>query len=267
MALRNFLCGDSGAVTVDWVVLSAAIVGLGVASVVAVRSGVGSLGNDIALALGDASEAMACQDGAYEARVLTGDRAREAESIRDQIAGMSDDEVRANYTETVEKAGILRAEGQPEDYVNEILDYAALYGAELTDRRLTDDRAAAAFAALTGTGGDACGANGGDGGDGGDGGGYTLMALADLDGGRFADNFREEISRYDSEQVLRLYGESETTYYEALAAGDDEKARIMLDQMYLARQELGRRDDMDRHMPAIDDHFQHAVDAYQPPRR
>jgi hypothetical protein len=53
----HFLTSDSGAVTVDWVVLAAATVGLGVASVAAVRTGTGSLGQDIANSLASASVA------------------------------------------------------------------------------------------------------------------------------------------------------------------------------------------------------------------
>lgn len=55
MRLYKFLISDSGAVTVDWTVLAAAVVGLGVASVAAVRTGVGSLGSDISQSLSGAS--------------------------------------------------------------------------------------------------------------------------------------------------------------------------------------------------------------------
>jgi len=43
----NFLNDESGAVTVDWVVLTAAIVGLGIAVLAAVSSGVQNLSGDI----------------------------------------------------------------------------------------------------------------------------------------------------------------------------------------------------------------------------
>lgn len=45
--IHSFLNDETGAVTVDWTVLAAAVVGLGVASVGAVRTGVVSLGGDI----------------------------------------------------------------------------------------------------------------------------------------------------------------------------------------------------------------------------
>ena len=45
--IKAFAANESGAVTVDWVVLTAAIVGLGLAVVTSVRTGVGSLASDI----------------------------------------------------------------------------------------------------------------------------------------------------------------------------------------------------------------------------
>lgn len=51
----TFFRNESGAVAVDWVVLTAATVGLGIASVSAVRTGTGSLGESIRLSLENAS--------------------------------------------------------------------------------------------------------------------------------------------------------------------------------------------------------------------
>lgn len=50
-----FLRDDSGAVTADWVVLTAAAVGLGLAAAVVVGEGVGLLGTDIGASLSNAS--------------------------------------------------------------------------------------------------------------------------------------------------------------------------------------------------------------------
>lgn len=55
--LRTFLAGTSGAVTVDWVVMSAAIVGLGIASAGAVRVGTSALGDDVEASLAGADVA------------------------------------------------------------------------------------------------------------------------------------------------------------------------------------------------------------------
>ena len=45
--IKTFAADESGAVTVDWVVLTAAIVGLGIAVVASVRSGTTSVAEQI----------------------------------------------------------------------------------------------------------------------------------------------------------------------------------------------------------------------------
>ncbi len=45
--IKNFVNDESGAVTVDWVVLTAAIVGLGIAVIASVSTGVTDLGTEI----------------------------------------------------------------------------------------------------------------------------------------------------------------------------------------------------------------------------
>jgi hypothetical protein len=54
---KTFLHQEQGAVTVDWVVLAAAVVGLGVATVGSVRSGTQALGSDISSSLSAATVA------------------------------------------------------------------------------------------------------------------------------------------------------------------------------------------------------------------
>jgi Flp pilus assembly pilin Flp len=44
---KNFKNDEDGAVTVDWVVLTAAVVGLGIAALAAVRGGTGALTSTI----------------------------------------------------------------------------------------------------------------------------------------------------------------------------------------------------------------------------
>jgi hypothetical protein len=53
----SFLKSESGAVTVDWVVLSASVVGIGLASVAATSDGVRALGQDVSTSLSSASVA------------------------------------------------------------------------------------------------------------------------------------------------------------------------------------------------------------------
>ena len=61
--IKNFHNDESGAVTVDWVVLTAAIVGLGIAVVASVGGGVGSLGSNISNALSGANVEMGTGGG------------------------------------------------------------------------------------------------------------------------------------------------------------------------------------------------------------
>ncbi len=56
--LRAFHRDEEGAVTVDWVVLTAAIVGLGIAVVMSVRWGVNSLAGQIQSSLENATVAQ-----------------------------------------------------------------------------------------------------------------------------------------------------------------------------------------------------------------
>ena len=55
--IKAFAANESGAVTVDWVVLTAAIVGLGLAVISSVRTGVGDLATDISTSLSGATVA------------------------------------------------------------------------------------------------------------------------------------------------------------------------------------------------------------------
>jgi Flp pilus assembly pilin Flp len=53
--IEKFRKDEAGAVTVDWVVLTAAIVGLGLAVVASVRTGANSVGSQISSSLSSAS--------------------------------------------------------------------------------------------------------------------------------------------------------------------------------------------------------------------
>lgn len=53
--LRNFVADDSGAVTVDWVVLTAAVVGLAMVVIASVRIGTQDVGDKIQASLTTAS--------------------------------------------------------------------------------------------------------------------------------------------------------------------------------------------------------------------
>ena len=53
--IKNFHAEEDGAVTVDWVVLTAAIVGLGIAVILAVRTGTVNMASDIGTTLSGAN--------------------------------------------------------------------------------------------------------------------------------------------------------------------------------------------------------------------
>ncbi|PWJ15025.1 Flp family type IVb pilin [Jannaschia seohaensis] len=55
MLIKNFLKDESGAVTVDWVVLTAALVGLGLAVMAVISSGLENLSGDIETQMSDGS--------------------------------------------------------------------------------------------------------------------------------------------------------------------------------------------------------------------
>lgn len=67
----KFLRTDSGAVTVDWVVLAGAVVGIGIAAVASVRTGVIDMGGDIDSSLSGASVAALATLGGTGAYVHT----------------------------------------------------------------------------------------------------------------------------------------------------------------------------------------------------
>ena len=54
--IKNFRKDEDGAVTVDWVVLTAAIVGLGIAAVTTVSNGIDAAATDLVTDLGTASD-------------------------------------------------------------------------------------------------------------------------------------------------------------------------------------------------------------------
>ena len=56
--IKNFRADEDGAVTVDWVVLTAAIVGLGIAVLATVRDGATNLADEIGVELQDMDPAV-----------------------------------------------------------------------------------------------------------------------------------------------------------------------------------------------------------------
>ena len=67
--IKAFAANESGAVTVDWVVLTAAIVGLGLAVISSVRTGVGDLATDISTSLSGATVATLGELGVNQQQI------------------------------------------------------------------------------------------------------------------------------------------------------------------------------------------------------
>jgi hypothetical protein len=91
MSFSAFSADESAAVTVDWTVLTAAIVGLGVASVSAVRTGTQQMGASIESSLSAANVAR-LQLTPYNFRAMTEDGSfwNSIPLRRDQMAGTND---------------------------------------------------------------------------------------------------------------------------------------------------------------------------------
>ena len=70
--IKNFASNESGAVTVDWVVLTAALVGLGLAVMAVVSGGVEDLSTEISQGLIDNDVLNSTQVFADGNQVLTG---------------------------------------------------------------------------------------------------------------------------------------------------------------------------------------------------
>jgi hypothetical protein len=240
----GFWGATDGAVTADWVVLAAAAVGLGLASVGAVRSGSGALAGDIKTALDQASVVAICQGGAYALRQLTGEREREAQDIAAQIARMSDDELQAAYAETAVKVGVLRDANESPAYVDEILDYAALFSAELEARRLEPPRDAPALSVLAGLGG-ACGSDGAGGtlAEPGFVPDYVNYTDPRLDEDRRA--YVEEFARLGDREITRVLEEIDASFHEALARGLRDDSAKLLDLSAMLYHEALERGDPD----------------------
>ncbi len=75
--IKTFAGDESGAVTVDWVVLTAALVGLGLAVMGVVSTGIGQVSSQIETSLGQ--DHLAVSKGAFDAGKTKGPTAAPAE--------------------------------------------------------------------------------------------------------------------------------------------------------------------------------------------
>lgn len=139
----NWMQDDSGAVAVDWTVLAAAVVGLGIATVGAVRSGTGALATDIGNSLSSASVAALGELGAGDGVAAVADYVHDLLSVSqdtyDQwmaaLAGYSDESLATNYAFCAQIAAAALEGANPAGAAIYI-DAMAAYQQEMTARGL-----------------------------------------------------------------------------------------------------------------------------------
>ncbi len=146
---QRFLKTDDGAVTVDWVVLAAAVTGLGIGTVATVRTGTGSLASDINTSLSSASVAgiLAAAEAAYE--FLYYDEATQEEVI-DAYANATDSVLMLITGNILRAFDSMLASSAPTDAAM-ALDAYYVMTEELTSRGVSLPDGAPDFATLQDT--------------------------------------------------------------------------------------------------------------------
>lgn len=152
-ALLKFCASESGAVTVDWTVLTAAIVGLGLTSVAAVRTGTSSLGVSVESSLSGAGSSFGIMtfDGfvftqhnpATQIHVLNFHHDKTDELLLEQAAGQG-----WQAAEALEAGDLDRARHWVERmYISEMvirergLEHSRIHAPKLEDLRAAIDAA------------------------------------------------------------------------------------------------------------------------------
>lgn len=227
MSLRSFVNDTQGAVTTDWVVLAASVVGIGLSSVTLVRSGSLSMAADIEVALSQASVAAICQDS-YAMRVFTGEQASKAEDIAREISQQGDDQLQDSHREVAAKVEYLIANGADQAGIDENMDFLALYEAEVARRGLRTDERTPTLNSLAGVTA-ACGDNTGAVGAG----QHELVYYSDprLEEDRRA--YVEEFARLDRDQLGEYIRKIDDEFHNALANGQREDAAKLLDLSWM----------------------------------
>lgn len=133
--VRGFTADESGAVTVDWVVLSAALVGMGVATLSAVSTGTGALSDGIRATLSNASfESMsfgAAQPASFVYSLLSLSEANANHFIQFYSQHNSDAQVQNWYNMRIQDALNQMASGQN---AAQTIDYVYVFEQALINR-------------------------------------------------------------------------------------------------------------------------------------
>ncbi len=116
--MTTFVSNDSGAVTVDWVVLTAGLVGLGLAVSAVVSGGVGDLSSDVGSQLSDQEiSASFAADPLASWSPLQWDQHNAGiyDSYSDWMSNFTDDQLLAHYENTAQWSTYPPNSGHPYD--------------------------------------------------------------------------------------------------------------------------------------------------------
>ncbi len=267
---EDFIRNTDGAVTVDWVVLAAAVVGLGVTSVNVVRSGSNALAGDIQTSLSDASVALVCQGGNpsagdYQLVALVGDNAASADYHRDYFSRVDDATLMDSYRSQIRKIEDVRRDGAEVEVADQV-DYLALMAREIEARRLELDRDVPGFSEVHAS---IYGAAGGCGGDGSGSGAEPGHELAYYNDPRLEEDYRayqEEFRRLDSGVLSDTVAKIDEQFHEAINNGSLQDAAKLLDLSYMIYQEALSRGD-ERQTAEAQAHYERAYATWLETRR
>jgi hypothetical protein len=246
--LRVFSSDESGAVTTDWVVLTAAIVGMGITSVAAVRTGTGSLGAEIETSLSDSSVSLLGDEcntnssvGDY--KFQTYDEKEQANQSA-HLAEIGDTDVQKTFAEVSQKVDWYLQNDPKSPNIAAVVDHAAMVAGELERRGLDYPKSSGDFAqvhervygpantTLCSTSPSSSGT------------GTAMLMLDSYEGGEVKLKYQEALATYEHEELLKFAEKSAVMAKEAIGQGDQKSAAYQLDLLALAVDEAASREKM-----------------------
>jgi hypothetical protein len=248
----GFFANESGAITTDWVVLAAAVVGLGVGTVASVRTGTTALGADIDASLSGSSVSLlgdACKSAPsasdYKPAILSD---KDQTYQREHLAKLDDSGVQKTFSEVSVKTDWYMQNDPESKNVQELVDYAALIGSELEGRGLDYPKETGDFGAYyervngpvnttlcsTPTAGTEGGTNGA----------RAMLMLDTYENGEVKLKYQKSLAGYEAESLLEFSEKSAVLAKQAIGEGDQKTAAYQLDLLALAVDEAASREKM-----------------------
>ena len=238
---KCFWQSEDGAITTDWVVMAAAVVGLGVTSVTAVRTGSNALATDVETSLGGASVALlgdTCAGGpstsTYKTQVLS---EKNQQNQADWLAKAGDESVTNSFGDVSAKMDWYQAnDPKNTEVIAELVDHAAMIGAEIEKRGMDYPKETGDFAALheraygpanttlcnTGPA-DTSSQDG-----------RSMLMMDTYENGEVLQKYAQELQNYEIDKLLAFAAESATLAKQAIGEGDKKSAGYQLDLMALS---------------------------------